>query len=301
MVVAAAALLLSVIASTSSTLMPRAWSSPNASRISSKLLALWPMPLLSLPEESARLRRMLRKAVAALEASKPLLAKTPKKAAVSLVVRPKLCAIGATMEMDVASLLKSKADALVDLAITSSRVEVSLARKPNALMAEPVKSAALARSVPTALANLSTEPCIAMICLSLKPRRARAVCSSVTLLAVNSVVRPSCLALSVSACTSALVLPRTEARVELARSKPAIVLTAELRPLMTAMRLVHPPIILVSSLVVLFAKFLTDLRALAMPASKLPLLRPSFTKRLPILAIGCHPIVVRRRVTQKSC
>ena len=68
------------------------------------------------------------------------------------------------MDIDSYSFEKLRALAEVDLAITSSSAPVSSESKPNALRAEPAKSAALARSVPTAAANFSTGSCIAVIC-----------------------------------------------------------------------------------------------------------------------------------------
>ena len=177
---------------------------------------------------------MFRRAVAADEASKPALDSTPSIATVSRADSPKALATGPTTEMDVWSFEKDRADLEQDAAMRFSRSCESEAFRPKDRRAAPEKSAALARSVPTAAANFRTLSCIAVICPSVKPRRAREVCREVTSAAVKDVRLPSSIADSVRLSISLTDLPRTEASSELAFSKSFIVLTALDRPLTSA-------------------------------------------------------------------
>ena len=117
----------------------------------------------SLPLLSARFSKILRVAVAADEASKPLFDKAPKRAVVSSIVKPKELATGPTMAMAVFKYSKLKAEALHPIVIVETARSVSSASRLKIRNVAPASVAAEARSVSTALANFNTEGVIALI------------------------------------------------------------------------------------------------------------------------------------------
>nr|UWD62550.1 MAG: hypothetical protein [Bacteriophage sp.] len=130
---------------------------------SSRLSTGPPRASASLPLLSARLSKILRVAVAADEASKPLFAKAPKRAVVSSIVNPKEFATGPTIDIAVFKYSKLKADALHPIVIVETARSVSSASRLKIRNVAPPSVAAEARSASTALANFNTEGVIALI------------------------------------------------------------------------------------------------------------------------------------------
>ncbi len=130
---------------------------------SSRLLTGPPRASASLPLLSARLSKILRVAVAADEASKPLFAKAPKRAVVSSIVNPKELATGPTVDIALFRYSKFRAEDVVPIAMVESARSVSSASRLKIRNVAPASVAAEARSVSTALANFSTEGVIALI------------------------------------------------------------------------------------------------------------------------------------------
>ena len=117
----------------------------------------------SFPFAFARLSRIAFRAFAELDASKPAFARPPSRVVVAWASSPNALATGATIEMEVCSFENERADFEQEAAMRSRRGFASEAFIPNALSAAPEKSAALARSVPTAAANFKTGSCIDVI------------------------------------------------------------------------------------------------------------------------------------------
>ena len=151
---------------------------------SSRLLTGPPKAIASLPLLSARLRNILRVAVAAIEASKPLFDKAPKRAVVSSIVKPKELATGPAMAIAVFRYSKPKAEALHPIVIAATARSVSSASRLKIRMVAPVRAAADPRSVSTALAKFKTAGVMALISSLKKPNFASSICNSVTCAAV---------------------------------------------------------------------------------------------------------------------
>ena len=128
---------------------------------------------------------MLRKAVPAVEASKPASTKTPKLAVVSSILIPTVAATGATAAIAVSNLLKSNADEVNDLAITSTTLCVSSASKPNPLRVAAATLADCARSEPVAVASSNVASAASKISSVVKPSLAYSSSNCATSVAVN--------------------------------------------------------------------------------------------------------------------
>ena len=222
-VLKAETLRLSVSSSVVARSMPSAFSCFSPASSSGSVSADPPRDLASLPFASARLSRMLRVAVPALDASNPALESDPSRATVSSMLKPKVLATGPTM--DIASLRYSKLSAL--LLAATAHIErtssVSPDCRPKMRRAAPANEAAEGRSAPIAVAKWRMGSCIAWICASSKPSFASSVCSIVTCEAVYSVVRPRACADCVRSFISSALLPSIVARSAFACSKSAMV------------------------------------------------------------------------------
>ena len=119
-----------------------------------------PIALAKVPFASAKLRSIFLAAVAAEEASKPALLKTPRRPVVSSKVRPNALATGPTLDIALSRYSNERADLDVDAANTSAILPESSADKPNILIVEPAREAALDKSVLQAVARFCTSSVI---------------------------------------------------------------------------------------------------------------------------------------------
>ena len=143
-----------------------------------------PSACASLPFALARLRKILREAVAADEASKPASLSLPSRVVTSSMEKPNCLATGATIGMAVESFSKESADLVVDTASTEATRSISVAFMPKPRRAAPARLAASPRSAPVAVASACTDLVELSISFSEKPSRARLVCNSVICTAV---------------------------------------------------------------------------------------------------------------------
>ena len=112
---------------------------------------------------------MFLKDVPAIEASIPESANLDIIAAVSSIENPAALAIGATFVIEVCHFSISIAERLKETAITSVTLPVWSASSPNPLIAEPATIAALAKSLPVAVAKSSVGFTAFCISLAEKP------------------------------------------------------------------------------------------------------------------------------------
>ena len=222
----AATLRLSVNSNASATLIPRLRNSINPFIMSSNVLAEPPNDLANFPLAFAKFKRILRVAVAALEASKPAFANAPNNAVVSFTVRPYALATGNTVPIESRMRAKDNADLFVATANVANTSSVSELVRLNARNVEPATAAASAKSAPTAVANSNTGFCIAIMEPWPNPNFANSVCNWVTCDAVYSVERPNDNAESVNAFISSRVTPNMVDKLAFACSKSRIVLYA---------------------------------------------------------------------------
>ena len=198
---------------------PSSFSCFNAGARSSRLLIGLPSACASFPDSSARLRRMLRVAVAALDASNPLFASVPNRATVSSIEKPNALATGAIVLIEFCRYSKSNADLVVATAIVLTARDISEASNPNARRAAPANCAASGISDPVAVANCRIDWVDCRISVSLKPSLASSVCIIVTCDALYSVISPNRLASAVRRLTPSCVVPNTDASDAFAASK----------------------------------------------------------------------------------
>ena len=158
-------------------------------------------------------------AVAALLASKPASASLPSRAVVSSIEKPKALATGPTVAKEASNLEKSSAVLVVATAKVANTPSASEASLPNILRAAPENAAALAKSVPTALANFSTPPSMSRISWRVKPSFANSICRLVTWAALYEVVEPNWRAAPSISFISSLVADNMPASFEFSFSK----------------------------------------------------------------------------------
>ena len=234
----AAACLKSTTSIISAILPPSATNCFIAGTSSSKPLIVFPNLIDNSEVGSCILRSIFLKEVPAIEASIPESDSFAIIAAVSSIEKPADFAIGATLVIPVCHFSISKAELLKDTAITSTTLVVSAASKPKPLIAAPETCAALAKSVPVAVAKSRVAFCASKISFAVKPNLEYANCSCPTCSAVKKVVLPSSSAESVNLLNSKSVAPDTACTLAITNSNSVKVLTTEEMALLTTLKAV---------------------------------------------------------------
>ena len=169
---------------------PFSFSDFNPSTNSGNVLTGLPNVFASFPLLSARFRKILRVAVAAIEASKPASDNLPNKAKVSSILKLKAFATGPTIGNAVARYENDNALLVVATAIADTYLSVSLVSALNIRREAPANEAASANSAPVACANFRTCSVASNISFRVKPSLASSICKSVASDAVYFVVAP---------------------------------------------------------------------------------------------------------------
>ena len=203
----AVTLLLSVNSNIPATSTPLASNSCNAGINSSTDEIPRPNSIANAPVGSANFKNIFFNAVADVDASIPVSAKTPNNDVVSSNENPICFANVATFGIATENFSKSNNEFENDAAITSVTLDASDASKLNAFNVTPTCVAVVDKSFPNANAKSKIDDVMDSISVVLKPAFANSTCNPATSPAANDVDEPNSFAWSDSRSISTAVAP----------------------------------------------------------------------------------------------